>query len=89
MTEFNQRVSSIARKVIDGGLPVQVTKHGRPVLRLVPETPDMADPLESLVALGLATPPARAPHSWKNQEPVPLSRPLDELLEDSRSDVQL
>ena len=61
MTEFNQRVSSITRRVIEGGTPVQVTRHGKPVLRLIPEVPDAGDPVESLLTLGLATPPVHDP----------------------------
>lgn len=89
MTKLNQEVSSIARKVVESQVPVQVTKHGKPVLRLVPVTPDMNDPVESLVALGLATPPMRTPQSWRNRKKVPLSRPLDDLLDESRSDATL
>lgn len=89
MTEFNQRVSSITRRVVENKIPVQVTKHGKPVLRLIPETPDMDDPVESLIALGLASPPARAPQSWRDREKVALSRPLEDLLDESRSDADL
>ena len=89
MTEFNQQVSSITRRVVARRVPVQVTRHGKPVLRLVPETPALEDPVESLIALGLATPPVRAPRSWKGREPVALSRRLDDLLEETRSDAVL
>ena len=54
-----------------------------------PDAPDMKDPVEALIEQGLAKEPVRAHRSWRDQEAVPLSRPLDELLDETRSDVRL
>lgn len=54
-----------------------------------PKESNKDDPVEKLVALGLAKPPMRTPRFRKGQEAVPLSRSLDELLDDDRSDVSL
>jgi prevent-host-death family protein len=86
MTELNQRTSAITREVTEGGETVRVTNHGKTVLRLVPEKPASDDPLQRLIDAGLAT-PARDPGAFDPAgEPVPTSRPLDELLEETRAD---
>lgn len=89
MTELNQQVSSITRLVVDRGVPVQVTKHGRPVMTLVPEVPESAGPVEALIAAGLASPPTRRRRSWRGVERVRLSRPLDDLLDETRADADV
>lgn len=89
MTEFNQRVSAVAREAIEQGEAVRITKRGRVVLRLVPE-PDSSDsPIEALFAAGLATPPRREHLRIEHRAPVALSRSIDELIEETSSDVDL
>ncbi len=91
MTELNQRVSTITREVIETGEPVQVTKHGDVVLRIVPELRDAMDPLERLIAAGKAMPPRSRGEGvkWSDLPPVVLSRPLDELVEEERRDADI
>lgn len=84
MTELNQRVSAITREVVEGGEPISVTNRGKVVLRLVPERVDPTDPLGMLVAAGRATPPRSSRTPAVRRIPVPLSRPLDELLSEER-----
>lgn len=89
MTELNQRISAITREVIDSGEPISVTNRGKVVMRLVPEPIGSGDPLAALVAAGRATPPRSpgTPPAWRG--PVPLSRPIDELLAYERNDERL
>ncbi|MGO1399140.1 MAG: type II toxin-antitoxin system Phd/YefM family antitoxin [Brevibacterium yomogidense] len=89
MTEFNQRVSAVAREAIEQGEVVRITNRGRVVLRLVPE-PDSADsPIEALFAAGLAAPPRREHPRIEHRAPVSVSRSVDELIEETNSDAGL
>ncbi len=82
--ELRQRASELARQV-EAGQTVEVTNHGRPVLRMVPVSPGQ-DALDRLLAEGKASPaqgdllevaPAERRPGW------PL---LSELLAELRSD---
>ena len=86
MTEFNQRVSAITRKVVETRVPVQITRHGQPVLRLFTESTEQSDPVTSLLAAGLASPPTEPRRAWKGTPRIPLSGDLDELLDELRAD---
>ncbi|MBK7820497.1 MAG: hypothetical protein IPJ61_05340 [Tessaracoccus sp.] len=88
MTEFNRRVSAVTRKVIESGEPLQVTNRGRVVLRLVPESQTSEDPLEALVAAGLATAAVAPRRRLRRREPVPLSLGVDELLDEVNADAE-
>ncbi|MFT4217469.1 MAG: type II toxin-antitoxin system Phd/YefM family antitoxin [Micropruina sp.] len=86
MTELNQRVSAVTREVVETGEAICVTNRGKVVLRLVPEPVGSSDPLAALVSAGRATPPRAGGSRLTRREPIPLSRPLDELLADERDD---
>lgn len=73
MSVLNQRPSEVV-KMVEAGETVQITRHGRPVLRLVPE-PMTGDPLDALEAAGLLT-PARSP-SPAPRRTTPLMSPED------------
>lgn len=88
MTELNQRISAVTRDVIENGESFQVTNRGRAVLRLVPEVQNSDNPIESLLNAGLATPPKRG-HRRLTAHRVPLSRSIDELLDEVNSDTDL
>lgn len=78
MTVLNQHPSEVT-KLVEAGETVQVTRHGKAVLRLVPE-PTAADPLGPLIAAGLvgeAVRPQRAPH---RAEPLLSEQRADEAL---------
>jgi len=49
--ELKSRLSECVREV-KAGYSVVVTEHGRPVARLVPETPPVAERLDALVKSG-------------------------------------
>lgn len=85
MTELNQRVSAITRRVVEQGETIRVTNRGRVVLRLIPE-PSGEHSLDALIASGEATPPTGRHRRRSGRTPVRLSADLDELLEESRSD---
>lgn len=89
MTEFNQQVSAVARRVVEEGETVRVTNRGRVVLRIVPEPQARGDVLESLISAGLASKPEREHRPIGPREPVALSRDLDELLAEVNADVDL
>lgn len=89
MTEFNQQVSAVARRVVEQGETVRVTNRGRVVLRLVPEPESSGEALEALVASGLATGPTSAHQPRVGRERVEISKDLDELLEETRSDASI
>lgn len=95
MTELNQRVSATTREVVERGEPVVVTNRGRPVLRLVPENVAPSDPLAALVAEGKARPPRIDPSSTSSgsltfhRPRVALSRSLDDILAEERSDEKI
>ncbi|WP_336662659.1 type II toxin-antitoxin system Phd/YefM family antitoxin [Leucobacter sp. USHLN154] len=89
MTEFNQRVSSVARNAIERGETVRVTNRGRVVLRLVPEPVSSGDPIDELVAAGLASAPRRGHRPIGHRSPVRLSRDLDELIAEVSDDSAL
>ena len=88
MTEFNQSPSAVARRVVDDGVTVKVTRHGRVVLRVVPELPD-DDPFETLVESGFITRSRKSGSGRRipQGDPVPLSASIDELLEEVRGDT--
>ena len=71
--------------MVEAGETVQVTRHGKPILRIVPE-PTPHDPLAALSAAGLLTPAATS-------EPLPVGAPvlpidqIDELLDALRADA--
>ncbi|WP_035280128.1 type II toxin-antitoxin system Phd/YefM family antitoxin [Brevibacterium album] len=89
MTEFNQRVSAVVSEAIARGETVQVTKHGRAVLRLVPETPAGEDPVQSLIDSGLASAPRRAHSPIGARPPVPLTHDLDDLIAAVNADADV
>ncbi|WP_091180201.1 type II toxin-antitoxin system Phd/YefM family antitoxin [Paramicrobacterium humi] len=89
MTEFNQRVSAVVRDAIDRGESVRVTNRGRVVLRLVPEVQESATSIDQLVASGLATGPQKEHRTIGKRAPVPLSRNLDDLIEEVSDDAGL
>lgn len=89
MTEFNQRSSAVAREVIESGQPVQVTNRGRVVMRLVPEVDTSTDPLAALVAEGFVEPPKSAEPWVPTGKPIYLSRSIEEVLEEVRSDNEI
>ena len=68
MTTLNQNPSEVA-KLVEAGEVVQVTRHGKPVLRIVPE-PTATDPLGPLVAAGLLTQPANPRHAPHRARPL-------------------
>ncbi len=88
MTEFNQRVSAIARRVIEQGETIRVTNRGRVVLRIVPEPP-YEDSLAGLVDSGQAVAPSGPHRKRAGRAPVRLSRDLDALLDETRADAEL
>lgn len=85
MSELNQRISAVTREVIETGEPIRVTNRGRAVLRLVPEPTTASDVLQALIGAGLATPPQLPPQPIE-RAPVRLSRDVDELIDEIRSD---
>lgn len=87
-TEFNQRISAVAREVQETGEPVRVTDRGRPTLRLIPE-PSNEDPLENLFEAGLAAPAKRPMRPIGDRAPIRLSRDLDEIIEEVRADPEI
>ena len=89
MTEFNQHVSAITRRVVEQGETIQVTNRGRVVLRLVPEPAATDDALQSAIAGGLADAPTRQHRTIGTRRPVPLSRNLDDVLAEVNADVEL
>ena len=89
MTEFNQRVSSVTREVIERGETIRVTNRGRAVLRLVPEPVRSGDPLEELISAGVASAPRRRHRAIGRRSPVQLSRDLDELIAETRDDSSI
>lgn len=89
MSELNQRISAVTREVMETGEPIRVTNRGRAVLRLVPEPTTAGDPLQALVDAGLATPPQHPPRTIGQREPTRLSRSVDELIGEVRSDRDL
>lgn len=89
MTEFNQQVSAVARRVVEHGETVRVTNRGRVVLRLVPEPQPTGDVLEALVSSGLASPPETDHRAIGRRKPVKLSRDIDELINEVNADVDL
>ena len=89
MTEFNQQVSAVTRRVIESGETIKVTNRGRVVLRLVPEPSVSDDPLEALVAIGMATAPTMPHRRLSGRRPVRLSADLGQLLEETRADAAL
>jgi prevent-host-death family protein len=86
MSELNQRISAVTREVIETGQPVRVTNRGRAVLRLVPEPTTSDNPLQALVDAGLATAPRRQPRVIEKRRQRRLSRRVDEIIDDIRSD---
>ena len=88
MSEFNQRVSAVAREVIEQGETIQVTNRGRAVLRVVPERESAEGTAERLIAEGLASGPTRKLRPMAHRQPVPLSRGIDELLAETSGDIE-
>ncbi|MGV1005558.1 MAG: type II toxin-antitoxin system Phd/YefM family antitoxin [Candidatus Nanopelagicales bacterium] len=68
MTQLNQHPNEVTR-LVEAGEVVQVTRHGRPVLRMVPE-PTATDPLGPLMAAGVLTPPTGPCHAPQRQLPL-------------------
>jgi len=87
MTEFNQRVSLVAREVIESGEAIRVTNRGRAVLRLVPEPQGDRGALDTLISSGLATPAGRSHQMIGRREPIALSRSLDDVLTEVNADA--
>ena len=88
MTQFNQQVSSITRRVVEQGETVRVTNRGRVVLRLVPEPAQSGDSLAVLISAGLGAAPTKKHARIGQRAPVPLSRDLDEILRDVNADAE-
>lgn len=87
MTELNQRVSSVTRRVVEDGESIQVTNRGSVVMWLVPATQASQDPVGSLVAAGLAVAPQRVHRPVRRRPPVALSGDLDEILAEINRDA--
>ncbi len=86
MTELNQKVSAVTRRVVELGETVQVTNRGRVVLRLVPEPQSTGSNLDTLIAAGVATPPTARHRPIGDRAPVPLSGDLDDILREVNAD---
>ncbi|NKY38598.1 type II toxin-antitoxin system Phd/YefM family antitoxin [Cellulomonas septica] len=85
LTMLNQHPSQVV-KMVEAGETVQVTRHGQPVLRLVPE-PTGQDPLAGLEAAGLlaaARSPRRAP---RRSGPLMTPEAADAALADLSADA--
>jgi len=87
LTEFNQNPSRVVRLLErDATTVIRVTKRGRPLFQ-VTAIPPVGDPLQGLVAAGLAEPPAnpsQVPIAYDDQ-PVPPWLDLDAELTSDRA----
>lgn len=88
MTEFNQQVSAVTRRVTELGETIRVTNRGRVVLRLIPEPQTTGSVLDALVTTGLAAAPSQQHRSIGQRQPVRLSRDLGEILDEVNADVE-
>lgn len=71
MRELRQNASALLKRVQDGET-IQITDHGKPIARLVPN-PD--NEWDALVASGWLTPPES---TWPSQTAIAVDLPEDE-----------
>lgn len=71
MRELRQNASALLKRVKNGET-IQITDHGKPIARLVPNPGDEWD---SLVASGWLTPPES---TWPSQADIAVDLPEDE-----------
>jgi len=82
--ELRQNLSVYLTRVKQGEA-FEVTEHGHPVARLVPNRPEPMGILDRLIAEGRAV-PARGDHRTLTPPPVMPGRPLSEILQEMRDE---